>query len=290
MLKKPDYSAPRTLGEALTVLGESPERAQVIAGGTDLIPRMRARMVEPDLLLDLCWLSLDHIEADKNWISIGACVTQTAIIESTLLAHHYQILVEAAREMAGPPIRNRATIGGNLVNASPAADLAPPLLVYDASVVLARTGSERQMSLHEFFTGPGMTVLAPNELLTEVRLPHLPANSSAKFIKLGNRKAMAVAVVDVAARLTLDEDGRISQARIALGSVAPNPIRAMKAEGLLEGGSPSEDLFAKAGRVASDESSPISDIRASAEYRKKMVAVLTRRALMAAWERLQEEV
>ena len=288
MQNKPDYSAPRTLEEALQVLGETPEGARVLAGGTDLVPRMRARMVTPSLLVDLRLLALDEINLDGDWLALGACVTQTALIELDLIASHFPTLAEAAREMAGPPIRNRATIGGNLVNASPAADLAPPLLVYDAEVVLAKTGSVRRVPLSEFFTGPGQTVLAPEELLATVRLPLMPPSTAAKFIKLGKRKAMAVAVVDAAARLSLDANGRISQARIALGSVAPTPMRAVGAEALLVGQSPSEELFAEAGQTASEAASPISDLRASAGYRKQMVAVLSRRALMGAWLRLQE--
>ena len=133
-----------------------------------------------------------------------------------------------------------------------------------------------------------MTILEKDEILTEIRIALIPQNTASKFIKLGKRKAMAIAVVSAAARLTLDEAGKIAQARIALGSVAPIPLRAIKAEGVLTGQVPSETLFAEAGQVASSEANPISDLRASGEYRKKMVAVLTRRALMSAWQKLEE--
>lgn len=289
-MNKPDYIAPQSLGEALETLGKQTKGTHVIAGGTDLVPRMRSRMVEPTLLVDLRLLSLDGIEMLDKWIRIGASTTHTDILESDLLAEHCYALVEATKEIAGPPVRNRGTIGGNLVNASPAADLAPPLLVYDAIVVLAKANSEREISLSEFFTAPGETVLAPGEIMTEVRIPIIPPKTASSFIKLGKRKAMAISVVSVAARLTLDDVGKISHARIALGSVAPTPLQAVKAEGVLEGLTPSEAIFAEAGQVASTESSPISDIRASGEYRKKMVAVLTRRALQSAWERLGEDV
>ena len=287
-MNHPDYLSPQTLQEALETLVGQTEGAQIIAGGTDLIPRMRARMVAPHLLVDLRLLGLDGIEIVEDQIHIGARTTHTEILQSAVLTEHCPALVDSARDFAGPPVRNRGTIGGNLVNASPAADMAPPLLANDAVVAVAHVNGERLVPLVEFFTGPGQTVLAPNEILTEIRIPVMPPHTSSTFIKLGKRKAMAVAVVSVAARLTLDESGRIAQARIALGSVAPIPMRAVQAEAMLEGQRPSEDLFAEAGQLASAASSPISDIRASGDYRKKMVAVLSRRALGIAWHDLEK--
>ena len=289
-MNKPDYLAPQTLTEALNALGKLPDGAQIIAGGTDLIPRMRSRMVEPALLVDLRLLGLEGIEILGDRIHIGASTTHTGILESNLLAQHCPAIVEAARDIAGPPVRNRGTVGGNLVNASPAADLVPPLLAHDAVAIVASAGAEREVPLDEFFTAPGGTVLESDERLKEIIIPTIQPNTTSTFIKLGKRKAMAIAVVSVAARLTLDAAGEISQARIALGSVAPTPMRAVKAESLLAGQAPNVELFAEAGQAASAESSPISDLRASGEYRKKMVAVLTRRALAAAWDHLKERV
>ncbi len=288
-MNKPDYLAPKTLSEALDALKKQKEKGKIIAGGTDLVPRMRAGVVNPEQLIDLRLLGLDDIKTEKDWIHIGAGVTHTEILESDLLREHFPALVEAASEIAGPPIRNRGTLGGNLVNASPAADMAAPLIVYDAVAVIENEKSERSVPLGDFFTGPGQTVLKPEEILTEIRVPVVPPRTAAIFIKLGKRKAMAIAVVSAAVRLTLAKDGKITQARIALGSVAPVPLRAAKAEKILEGQTPTEELFADAGEKASDESSPISDLRASAEYRKKMVAVLTRRALVSAWQQLKVE-
>ena len=286
-MRKLEYLAPQTLGEALETLAKQSEGAKIIAGGTDLIPRMRSGIIHPTLLIDLRKLSLNRIEFKGGWICIGATVTHTDILESNLLASHYPAMVEAVKEIAGPPIRNRGTIGGNLANASPAADLALPLLSYDAFVVLAKVGGERKVPLAEFFTGPGQTVLTPDEILTEIRIPVVPPRTISKFIKLGKRKAMAIAVTSIATRLTLDEAGNISQARIALGSVAPRPMRSTMAEAILENMTPGIELFAKSAQVASMESSPISDIRASGNYRKQMVAVLTRRSLLAAWQQLE---
>jgi len=285
-MNTPEYLAPHTLAEALETLGKQPVGVQLIAGGTDLIPQMRSRLVEPALLVDLRLLDLDGIEIGEDGIRIGASATHTDILESDLLAEYCPALVEAAANIAGPPIRNRGTLAGNLVNASPAADLVPPLLIYDSSAVLASAGKERIVPLVDFFTGPGETVLSPDEILTEIHIPPVPPKSTSKFIKLGKRKAMAIAVVSVATRLTLNEADNILTARIALGSVAPIPMRALQAEAAMEGQPPSVALFTEAGQIAKTESSPISDIRASGDYRKKMVAVLTRRALEAAWHQL----
>jgi carbon-monoxide dehydrogenase medium subunit len=285
-MNKPDYLAPTELNEALEILAEKKQGTHIIAGGTDLVPRMRSRVVEPSLLVDLRLLALDGIGLSADGIHIGARATHTDILESELLAKHCPALCEAASDIAGPPIRNRGTVGGNLVNASPAADLAPPLMIYDARVILASAGAEREVPLEGFFTGPGQTVLTADEILTEIRIPSQPEKTAAKFIKLAKRKAMAVAVVGVAARLTLDADGKISPARIALGSVAPTPLRAVQAERVLQGQAPGIEIFREAAYIAMSECAPITDIRASSEYRRKMVGVLTRRSLEAAWQQL----
>lgn len=286
-MKNSDYLTPETLEETLKTLRIRGEEAQIIAGGTDLIPRIRPGLIKPSLLIDIRLLSLNYIKLERDVIRIGACATQTDILESTLLLRHLPMLVETAREIAGPPVRNRGTIGGNLVNASPAADFASPLLVYDARVVLKRLGSERVIPLKDFFTQPGKTVTRFDEVLTEILVPLLPPNTGTKFIKLGKRQAMAISVVSVAVRLTLEKDV-ISISRIALGSVAPTPIRAKNAEAFLQGKIPNVKLFTEAAEIASSDSSPISDVRASENYRKKMVSVLTRRALMDAWSRIIE--
>lgn len=286
-MKNSDYLTPETLEETLKTLRIRGEGARIIAGGTDLIPRIRSGLLKPSLLIDIRLLSLNYIKLERDLIRIGACVTQTDILESTLLSRHLPMLVETAREIAGPSVRNRGTIGGNLVNASPAADFASPLLVYDARVVLKRLGSERVIPLEDFFTQPGKTVTRSDEVLTDIIVPLLPPSTGTKFIKLGKRLAMAISVVSVAVRLTLEKDV-ISISRIALGSVAPTPIRAKNAEAFLQGKIPNEKIFTEAAEIANSDSSPISDIRASENYRKKMVSVLTRRALMDAWSRIIE--
>jgi CO/xanthine dehydrogenase FAD-binding subunit len=283
-----EYVAPETLDAALEALERS-EGAAIIAGGTDLLTRRRAGLIQPDLLIDLKSLGLSYIKPVENHISIGAYTTFSQMIASRLLAEHFPALVDACREIAAIPIRNRATLGGNLANGSPAADAAPPLLVYDAEAVLVKRGSQRVVPLEGFFSGPGQTVKERNEILTEVRIPLLPPRAASRFIKIGKRRAMAVAIASVAALVVLEEDGNVPKVRIALGSAAPTPLRARKAEGVLEGSLLSDELIATAARKARDEATPISDIRASADYRSKMVEVLVWRALKAIWEEQKRE-
>ena len=216
-MNKPDYLAPTTLEEAFKALKSKSKDAMIIAGGTDMVPRMRAGVFSPGLLVDLRLLGLNEIKDAGEWISIGAYATHTDILESELLGRYFPALIEAASEVAGPPIRNRGTLGGNLVNASPAADLATPLIAYDALAVISGTDGERDVPLSRFFTGPGKTVLEAGEILVEVKVPKSPARTAAKFAKLGKRKAMAIAVVSAAGSISLGEDGSIDQDRIGLG-------------------------------------------------------------------------
>jgi CO/xanthine dehydrogenase FAD-binding subunit len=283
-----EYVAPETLDAALEELERS-KGAAIIAGGTDLLTRRRAGLIQPDLLIDLKSLGLSYIKPVENHIRIGACTTFSQMIASELLAECFPALVDACSEIAAIPIRNRGTLGGNLVNGSPAADTGPPLLVYDAEAVLVKRGAQRVVPLEGFFSGPGQTVKERNEILTEVRIPLLPPGAASRFIKIGKRRAMAVAVASVAALVVLEEDGKVAKVRIALGSVAPIPLRARKAEGVLEGRLLSDELVAVAARRARDEATPISDIRASADYRSKMVEVLVWRALKAIWEERKRE-
>lgn len=286
-MRLPDYLAPATLDEALERLRQAGDAACLAAGGTDLLPQLRRGAIQPSLVIDLRRLPLATIRQEADGVEIGACATHAAVAASPLIRQGFPALAEACRTVGGPPVRNRGTLGGNLANASPAADAAPPLLAYDAEVVLARQGAERTLPLAELFTGPGQTALAADEMLIALRLPLPPENTGAAFIKLGKRQAMAIAVASVAARLTLAADGRIREARLALGSVAPVPLRALRAETHLQGHGPTVSLIGEAAELARPEASPISDVRASAGYRSRMVEVLARRALTAAWQAAQ---
>ncbi len=287
-MANPQYVAPESLADALRIKSESGAGARVIAGGTDLILRLRDRVFTPELLVDLRRIELTGISFSKVEMCIGPSVNLSQILAHEEIAVLFPALVEACLPFAAPPIRNRATIGGNIVNASPAADLVPPLLAYDASIVLSSESGDRHLALSEFFTGPGQTVMEPDEILTSVRLPLMPADTSAHFIKLGQRRSMAISIVNLCTRLSLAEDRTIVAARVALGAVAPTPLRVIAAEDALTGMRVSSELFEQAAQLASEEISPISDARASGDYRKRMTKVLVRRALMVNRNELAE--
>jgi carbon-monoxide dehydrogenase medium subunit len=238
------------------------------------------------MLIDLRRISLDGIELSGDEMRLGAFASLSQVLENDDIEKYFPALPAACREFAGPPIRNRATLGGNIVNASPAADLVPPLIAYDASIVLKSCDGDRVLPLVDFFTGPGQSVIEPDEILTEIRLPLMPSSSAATFIKLGQRRSMAISQVNIATRLTVDESGLAREARIVLGSVAPVPMRAVAAEEILLGREPAEELLGEAAARAREEVTPISDVRASLAYRLEMTEVLVRRALFATRKQL----
>jgi len=286
-MNRTEYTAPATLEDASHIKKQRGAEARVIAGGTDLILRMRENVLSPALLIDLRRIAMDSITLTTDEMRLGAFVTQSQILASADIARLFPALCEACRGFAGPPIRNRGTVGGNIVNASPAADLAPPLMAYDASIVLTSVAGDRVLPLVEFFTGPGQTLMEPDEILSEIRLPLMPEGTAATFIKLGQRRSMAIALVNLTTRLTLDGTGAVSDARIVLGAVAPTPIRALAAEGMLTGKLLSDELFERAASMARKAISPISDVRASMAYREQMTEVLVRRALLATRDELE---
>jgi CO/xanthine dehydrogenase FAD-binding subunit len=287
-LPKFEYHAPTSVAEALDQLSLYTENARVFAGGTDLFVSMKKREVVPEHLINLNGINelknTHYHEAEG--LRIGALVTMGELERSKIVKEKFPILWDAVNVMATPQIRNLATIGGNLSSAIPSADTAPPLLALSAMVTIVGSAGERTMLVEEFFRGPGESDLAPDEILKEILIPAPPANSGGAYFKLMRRHAQDLALVGVAASFRLDEDGQVCQeARIALGAVAPTPIRALKAEEVLQGRNINDDLATEAGRVASEEARPITDIRASAEYRREMVGVLTKRAIMTALKR-----
>jgi len=289
-----EYLKPTSLGEALSVLDELKEKkTQVLAGGTDLIPWLRGRVKDVDYLIDLADTGLDHIlfDDDQGQARIGAMVTFTALCEHPEVRRRLPSVAEAALQVGAVQTRNQATIGGNLCSAVPSLDGAPSLLVLGATLRLQTQGSERLIPIEQFFLGPRRTVLQPGEVLTEIVVP-LREDFTASFLRMGRRKALTLSIVNVAAGLAMDGQ-QVSQARIALGAVAPTPIRAYKAEKLLQGRKMAPELFAEAAAVAATEISPISDLRASADYRRKISVVLVRRALeiaLARQKKTQTEV
>lgn len=284
LLPKFDYEEPKSLQEALRVLSELKRKAKIIAGGTDLLVSMKKRTVVPGCLVSLRRIdALRLIERKRVSTEIGSHVTVSELASSEVITGALPVLARAASSLGSPLVRNRATAGGNIVTARPAADLPPALMVLGAKVVLKSKGKKRTVSLDGFFTGPGSTVMDHDEILTKIVIPAPPAFTGGDYIKLGHRAALEIAIVAVASRITLDgPNGVIKDARIVLSSVAPKAVHAVSAERMLVGERPSERLFAEAAMRAVDDSSPIDDIRGGAGYRRDMVEALTRRTLLKA--------
>jgi CO/xanthine dehydrogenase FAD-binding subunit len=291
-LPKFEYHAPTSMAEALDQLSLYGENARVFAGGTDLFVSMKKREVVPEHLINLKEIEeLKKTHHDEvEGLRIGGLITMGELERSKIVKEKFPIIWDAVNVMATPQIRNLATIGGNLCSAVPSADTAPPLIVLGATVTIVGSAGERTVLVEEFFKGPGESVLAPDEILKEILIPAPPVNSGSAYFKLMRRNAQDLALVGVAACLILDGDRQACQeARIALGAVGPTPIRALQAEAALQGRNIDDDLAAEAGRVASKEARPITDIRATEEYRREMVGVLTMRAISTALKRAHDK-
>lgn len=286
------YYRPDMLLEALQLLEDLPENSSVLAGGTDLFVQIRNGKRRCGHVVDISRIeTLKEIELINGTLRMGAAVTHEELVNSPVVQRTSPVLVAACNSIGAPSIRNRGTIGGNLANASPAADSAPPLLVMDARLKLASIHSEREISAVDFFTGPGKTCLNHNEMIKSisVRTP-TEKRSASVFVKMGKRNALACAIASVAVFLSVDESGsHISQARIALGSLAPTPFRAFKAEQMLVGRDIHPELIKEASRCASNLTSPITDVRATADYRRKVAGILVERALLDAFHRATKE-
>jgi len=275
------YYRPDSLGEAVALLSKHRGKARVIAGGTDLLVTKPSGV---ETLVDVAGLNLSYLKEEEGTIRIGSATTVDLVENSPLLVGWpYQVLAEAAKSMATPTIRNMATIGGNLSNGSPAADLSLALMALDASVKLVGPKGGRTLPLKDFHLGVNRTVLGEDELLTEVLIPR--STGGASFLKLRRHQtAVDIAVINVATRLNC-VNGRCVDARIVLGSVAEKQICAQKAQDVLLNQIVDPGGIQKAAEQAAEEAKPISDIRASASYRRRMVAVLVRRSLEISAER-----
>jgi len=275
---------PETLPEAIAMLNDGAPDVRPLAGGTNLLPDMRGGLHRPGVVVNVAGLDdLRGIKQEDGHIVIGSGVTIAELLDSPLIAQHAPVLREAAAVFANPLVRNRATVGGNLGNASPAADTAPPLLALDAEVELMCVDAVRRVPIEQFFVHVRDTVCQPPELLTTIRWPISAPNSVARFQKLALRKADAISVVNVAVRVTYaenDEDDVCEDVRIAMGAVAPTPIRAHTAEDRLRGQKLSADAIAEAARLAGEATCCIDDIRSTAEYRQQVAEALVRRLLV----------
>ena len=261
-------------------------KVRVIAGGTDLMADLHFSSHVPDVIVDISRAEdLKNIAMTGEGLSIGALVTHTQIMRSPLIRDMFPALVDAAHTIGAVQTRNLGTLGGNLVTGVPSMDSGPTLVALEAVVSIAGPAGRRQVPLAEFWLGPRKTVLKPDELLAEIIIPKQNLSKPTHFLKFGLRKGQALALVNVAASFRVDWGKNVFVApRIALGAVAPKVIRALKAEAYLEGRTVTPEAMAEAGRVAVGDAKPISDFRASAEYRKDLVAVLTKRALEGAYE------
>jgi carbon-monoxide dehydrogenase medium subunit len=275
-MRRFDYLRPKSLKEALqqkkTIAG-----AKFISGGTDLLVQIKNRELQPPALISLRSIpELASIEINGG-ARIGALATISDIIQHNELGLNYPVLVEAARRLGSVQIRNVATVGGNLCNCSPSADMALPLLVLEAKVRLRTAKARREIQISEFFKGPGKSCLSSDEILTDILLDPPHQKAKATFLKKGRVK-MDLAIASLAVLLEM-ERGKCRKARIAAGSVAPVPLRLYKVEDLFEGATLSKDLVSKAQQLASEIVSPITDIRATEEYRRQIVGVYVRRGL-----------
>jgi len=282
-----EYFEPLSIEETVSLLKKYGDKAKVLAGGTDLVPQMKEKTTRPEFVISIGRIAnLDYIRLDgEKGLKIGALTTIRSIEQSPQLQPKYGLICQSASQTASIAVRNVATVGGNLCNASPSADIATALMALSAKTKLVSPAGERIVPLEDFILGPGATALKTDELLTEIQIPSPPAHTAGVYIKYTTRGGEELALIGVAALLTLSAgDGTCTEAKLALGAVAPTPIRARRAEGVLKGKKIDQELIEKAALTASDESSPIDDIRGSAEYRREMLKVFTRDAIRQAAE------
>lgn len=272
------YVSPKTKEEALKILKEERTNAHIVAGCSNVLPDIRDKNLTPKILVDITAIEeLRGINKKKCKICIRPLTTIAELVNSELILKEGKILIQAAQEFADPLVRNSATIGGNLVTASPAADMAVPLLTLDAIIKIESAGEKREVKLKEFFLEPGKTVLQDDEMIVGIEFEQSDINKNGYFIKLGQRKAMAIAIASLAINLEVKQN-KIIQIRIAMGSVAPIPIRLTVAEEFLKNKEINDKLVEEAMDRVREEVEPISDIRASAEYRRYISGILFKRA------------
>lgn len=288
ILPKFDFHEPNSVTEASEMMAAYGKTARPLAGGTDLIVNMKKKIFAPKHLIYLGRIdALQSTFTERGKLVIGAGCTVAKLADSDIIKAKASALAKGAKSLGSPLVRNLATIGGNIGSARPAADLPPSLIAYGASAVLQSVRGERTLSIEELLTGPGMTAMRADEIITAISLPIAGFNQGAGYIQLGIRKAQDCNLVNVASFLSLNEDGTIGSARIVMGSVGPTPLRAASAEKILIGEKPGDALFEKAKAAAAADSRPVLDFRGSAEYRRDMAGVLTQRTLNSAWQEIQ---
>ena len=285
-----EYIEPRSIPEICSLLYRYGDEAKILAGGTDLLVRMKEKEIRPRYLIDLKAIpGLNFIRyVEGSGITIGALTCLSDLEESPLIQEKAKILTRAAPTIGAIQTRNKATLGGNLCNASPAADMAPALLALEARVKLIGLEGERIIPLEDFFLGPGKTCLNPGEILAEIIIPGKMLGKTGVYLKHSTRRALDLAIVSTAVVMETGSDrAYIQDIKIALGAVAPTPLRLKSVEEMLKQELPEEPLLEQAAQKAATEVSPITDLRASAEYRREMVRVLLKRGIKSAWEELK---
>ena len=282
------YVAPGSLAEATKLLASANGRAKLLAGGTDILVQLREGLRDADVVIDVKKVPelMELSYSPTKGLRLGAAVPCYRIYESTEIAAAYPALADATRIVGGWQIQSRASVGGNLCNASPAADTIPALIAHGASAIIAGPKGERSVNIDKFCVGPGRNVLEPGELLVRIELPAAPPKSSSAYERFIPRNEMDIAVAGAASWLSLSADGsRIEGAAIGIGAVASTPKSADEAAQWLRGKAPTDETFAEAGELAKRVASPITDMRGTAEYRLHLVGVLVKRTLMRAAER-----
>jgi CO/xanthine dehydrogenase FAD-binding subunit len=280
-----EYFRPSEIQEAVGILSQAGDRAQILAGGTDLIPWIGEELLFPEVLVDIKGIGeLPGIVMGEHDIRIGALVTFSELIDSDLIRQRLPVVFEMARTVASPGIRNRATLVGNICSAVPSCDAGPVLLVHQAEVMVQSASGERSVPMKEWFLGPRKTALQVGEVVTGVLLPLPERKQNGCYVKLGRYRGEDLAQASVAI-LALPDD----RYRIAFGAVAPTPVRAPRTESLIAGNELTDEIIAQAQRLAPEEIVPITDIRATERYRLHMVTVMLERGLRAARHRLADE-
>ena len=272
------YISPKTKEEALEILQEKKSDACIVAGCSNVLPNIKNKKINPKLLVDIINIEqLKGVYRKEDKIFLGPITTINELLYSEIIFKEYHVLTQAAEQFADPLVRNNATIGGNLVTASPAADMAVPLLALGAVINIESARQKREVKLKEFFLGPGKTVLQDDEMIVGIEFEQSDINKNGCFIKLGQRKAMAIAIASVAVNLEVRQN-KIIRIRVAAGSVALMPIRLTVIEEFLENKEISNQLIEEAISKVSEEVNPMSDIRASEEYRRYISGILFKRA------------
>jgi len=281
-----EYFSPASVREAVEALKSHP-KGRVLAGGTDMLVRMKDRVWRPDAVVDIKRIKgSNELSFDaKTGLKIGSAVTMRQLELAPLVRESYAGLAQGAEVVGSFQIRNLATVVGNVCNAAPSADTAPGLIAFGAKVRIAGPRGRRTLSVERFMTGPGQNALEPGEFVTAIQVPVLPPRTGSAYVRHTIREAMDIAVVGVGAAITLKpRTGACEEIRIVLGAVAPTPLRSAEAESILRGQILTPELIKRAGEAAAEEARPISDVRASAGFRRELVRVLTHRMVAAAHE------